>query len=214
MNAAQCRVLLAAASITVSGALATAAFAQAEGAQAGAPSAAEAAAAAPQSEPSTATPPGESAAPPDAPQSSAVPTPATTQVGKNALPAVPPGKGQVVFFRPSRLGGMALSFSVHEGQTGVGKLGNGSYFVLAADPGTHKYTIESEATDTLTLEVDAGETYYVQQTIGMGVMVGRPHLTPSDAGAFGAKALKLSTKKPSDLTSAKNDKTAPEAATK
>jgi hypothetical protein len=119
-------------------------------------------------------------------------------VGKNTLPVPAEGMAQVVFFRPSRLGGMALSFSVREDGKGVGKLGNGSYFVLDATPGTHAYTIESEAKDTLTLELDGGETYYVTQNISVGVMVGRPHLTPTNAEAFGAKALKLSTKKPTD----------------
>jgi len=123
------------------------------------------------------------------------------KVGSNTLPALAEGMGQVVFYRPSRITGMALSFSVREGGKGVGKLGNGSYFVLAAAPGTHTFTIESEVTDTLILEVDPGETYYVQQTIGMGIMMGRPRLTPSTSGAFGAKSLKLSTRKATDDSS-------------
>jgi hypothetical protein len=139
-----------------------------------------------------------------APASSAPASDSAQQAGATA-PAggliAPPtaGKGEIVFFRPSRLGGAALSFSVHEGKTGVGKLGNGSYFVLVADPGVHEYSIQSEATDNLRLEIDAGETYYVQQTIGMGIMMGRPHLTPSDQGTFAAKHLKLSTKTATDL---------------
>jgi hypothetical protein len=134
-----------------------------------------------------AAPPAAETAPPAAPAQA---------VGAIAPP--PEGKGQVVFFRPSRLGGMALSFSVHEGDEGIGKLGNGSYFVQVTDPGPHTYTIQSEVTDSLTLEVDAGETYFVQQTIGMGIMVGRPHLSPSDTAAFEKGKLKLSTKTATD----------------
>jgi hypothetical protein len=151
-----------------------------------------------------ATPPASQPAAQSAP--SAPPADATadakapTATGK--VPAPPAGKGQVVFFRPSRFGGMALSFSVHEGDTGVGKLGNGSYFVLVADPGPHAYSIQSEATDTLNLEVEAGETQYVQQTIGVGILMGRPHLTPSDQAAFDKLSLKVSEKKASDLKSA------------
>jgi hypothetical protein len=111
----------------------------------------------------------------------------------------PEGKGQVVFFRPSNMLGMALSFSVHEGDKGIGKLGNGSYFVHVAEPGPHLFTIQSEVTDKLTLEVDAGETYYVKQTIGVGIVAGRPRLSPAEQGDFERLKLKVSTKKPTDL---------------
>lgn len=111
----------------------------------------------------------------------------------------PEGKGQVVFFRPSNMLGMALSFSVHEGDKGIGKLGNGSYFVHTADPGQHLFTIQSEVTDKLTLEIEPGETYYVKQTIGVGIVAGRPRLTPAEQGEFERLKLKVSTKKPTDL---------------
>ena len=114
------------------------------------------------------------------------------------VPAPPAGKGQVVFFRPFGPG-MALSFSVHEGDQGVSKLGSNQYFIYVADPGPHTFSIQSEATDTLHMEVDAGETYYVKETLGMGIVVARPHLTPSDAATFAKlKGLSLSEKKPSD----------------
>lgn len=127
--------------------------------------------------------------------------PAATAQPAGRIAPPPPGKGQVVFFRPWRYPGGAVSFSIHEGDVGVAKLGNGTYAVVVADPGPHAYTSESEAKDVLNIEVDAGETQYVTQTLGMGLVLYRPHLTPSDQAAFdslGAK-LKLSTKKPTDL---------------
>lgn len=133
------------------------------------------------------------------------PTAAAAPASK--VPAPPEGKGQVVFFRPSNMMGMALSFSIHEGAEGIAKLGNGSYVVHVTDPGAHLYTIQSEVTDKLTLEIEAGETYYVKQTIGVGVVAGRPRLTPAEAGEFERLKLKESTKKPSDLKS-KGDKAA------
>jgi hypothetical protein len=145
----------------------------------------------------------DSGAPSD--QSAAASAAAQSMAPAPAAPAgrvgpAPAGKAQIVFFRPGAFAGMALSFSIHEGATGVGKLGNGSYFVYVGDPGPHTFTIQSEATDTLHMELDPGETYYVKQTIGMGIMVGRPHMTPSDQATFdGMPSLHLSTKKPSDL---------------
>lgn len=54
---------------------------------------------------------------------------------------------------------------------GTGKLGNNSYFIYVGDPGAHAFSIQSEAADTLHMEVDAGESYYVKETLGMGVVL-------------------------------------------
>lgn len=117
---------------------------------------------------------------------------ATTEApGNGAIGAPPEGKGQVVFFRPSKFAGAAIGFKVREGTTELGKLRSGNYFVAAVEPGTHEYTVHSEAKDILTLEVEAGETYYVQGTISMGFMVGRPNLSPSDQATFDGMASKL-----------------------
>lgn len=132
------------------------------------------------------------AAPTAAPAPVAAPVAAAPAVAQlNPIDAPPPGMGQVVFYRPSRLVGMALSFSVRDGNKGVGKLTNGTYFVLPVEPGIKEYNISSEARDTLRLEVDEGETYYVVQSIAMGVWAGRPNLTPSSEDAFQAKKLKV-----------------------
>jgi hypothetical protein len=125
------------------------------------------------------------------PAPAVVPTP--TMAVLNAIPAPPEGKAQVVFYRPAKLTGMALRFSVRDGDTGIGKLQNGSYFVHTAEPGAREYNIASEVRDTLRLEIEPGETYYVVQSISMGLMVGRPNLTPSDSMAFQAKKLKVTT---------------------
>lgn len=150
--------------------------------------------------------PAEAAQPASPPAAESPPAPpASTPAAANLIGPPPEGKGQVVFFRPPNFVGMAVSFSVHEGAKGVAKLGNGTYAVLPADPGPHSYSIQFEATDTLNMEVDAGETYYVKQTIGVGVVAARPHLTPSSQGEFDKLKLKLSKQKPTDLKS-KTDK--------
>lgn len=129
----------------------------------------------------------------DASTQAATTAPASTNAsaGTSVIGAAPEGKGQVVFFRPSKFMGAAIGFIVREGQTELGKLRSGNYFVAAVEPGTHQYTVHSEAKDVMTLEVEAGETYYVQGSISMGVMAGRPNLSPSDRAAFDAIASKL-----------------------
>jgi hypothetical protein len=124
-------------------------------------------------------------------------TPPDTPAGK--IPPPPAGKGQIVFFRPWAYPGMAVSFSVHEGQTGVGKLGVSSYFVYIGDPGPHTFTIQSESTDTLNTEIEAGETTFVKETLGMGLMLYRPHLTPSDEDTFNKVHPHVSSQKATDL---------------
>lgn len=136
-----------------------------------------------------ATPPTD-ATKPVAPAEATAPT-ASNVVLQNPIDAPPAGKGQIVFFRPSRITGMAVSFSVREGDTGIGKLTNGTYFVHVTDPGTKEYNISSETRDTLRLEIEEGETYYVIQTIGMGVLMARPNLTPSTEQEFQNKKLKV-----------------------
>lgn len=103
----------------------------------------------------------------------------------------PEGLGQVVFFRPSKMAGSAIGFKVREGDVELGKLRNGKYFVSNVEPGVHEYVVHSEAKDILTLEVEAGETYYVQGTLTMGILAGRPNLSPSDEATFSGMSNKL-----------------------
>lgn len=101
------------------------------------------------------------------------------------------GKGQVVFFRPSKLMGAAISYKVREGEQALGTLSIGRYFVTQVEPGAHLYTVHSESKDELRMEVEAGETYYVTSGMTMGVALYRPNLAPSDKAAFEAISGKL-----------------------
>ena len=139
--------------------------------------------------------PASSAAPATnaAPAASAAPAaaetpPAAPAIADAGLIGEPPvGKGQIVFFRP--IGpGLAIGCGVHENGVKISGLGFSKYFVLVADPGTHKYLVESETKDVLTLEVESGETYYVKCSIGMGIIMGRPNLSPSDKATFDKKS--------------------------
>lgn len=146
--------------------------------------------------------PVDAAAPAAAPADTAAPAapaesaaPAAPAAGGAVAPGEigqpPAGYGQIVFFRPSKFVGMAVGFKVREAGKELGLMKNGSYFVIAATPGRHEYEVHSEAKDILPVEVEAGEVYYVSGSLSMGVMVGRPNLTPSDAAAFEAVRAKL-----------------------
>ena len=104
--------------------------------------------------------------------------------------------GQVVFFRESKMMGAAVGFIVREGEQELGKLRNATYFVHAAEPGQHSYVVHSEAKDVMNIEIEPGETYYVSGSISMGVLAGRPNLSPSSQDAFVAASKKLKPAKP------------------
>jgi hypothetical protein len=107
----------------------------------------------------------------------------------------PAGEGQVVFFRRKSILGTGQWFNVRENGEALGKLSNGAYFVQVTAPGVHTYTAktEPEIKDHLKIEVDPGETYYVEGTLTKGVVIGEADLSPSDRESFdkASKDLKL-----------------------
>ena len=104
-------------------------------------------------------------------------------VAPAALPTPAPGKGQVVIFRPSSMG-FAVKCTVRENGAMVGRVGAGKYYVVEAEPGVHNYTAKTESTDSVTVQVEPDETSFVKCGISMGVMVGRPNLSPATAEDF------------------------------
>jgi hypothetical protein len=99
------------------------------------------------------------------------------------IPAPPAGMGQVVFYRSSRMGAL-VSCRVHENGAVVNRLPPGKYFIHATTPGAHEYSVRSESTDRLRLEVEEGETQFVRCAVGMGIGVGRPNLSPQSLEDF------------------------------
>jgi len=123
-----------------------------------------------------------------APAATSAPT-ATPVEAVSAIPPPPEGKGQVVFFRSHSLGGAPYAFTIKDGDQPVTKLGVGRYFVYVTDPGDHQFKVRAEAKDELYIEVDPGETYYVEQHMVMGMFY-YANLAPSSESAFNAMKLK------------------------
>lgn len=113
------------------------------------------------------------------------------------ISAPPEGKGQIVFFRRGGIGPL-ISCAVSENGARVSRLPPGKYFVQVATPGPHTYTVSSEAKDTLNVEVEAGETQFAKCNIRMGILAGRPNLSPSTKEEFDQSAGKLKLVEPED----------------
>ena len=126
---------------------------------------------------------------PDAPPAAAAP-------GALELPAPPPGKGQVVFYRKPLFSLIPFNWIAREGSTEVCEMIAGTYCVAVVDPGTHTYEVHSEVKNDLTLEVDAGETYYVIGGISMGLIVNHPTIAPAQKAEFQSIAGKLKSHDP------------------
>ena len=103
------------------------------------------------------------------------------------IPAPPAGKGQIVFYRTGTIMGAAMGCGVNIGTERISALGAGKYFILNLAPGAYEFNAKSEAKDVLNLEVEPGETYHVKCTIRMGLMSGRPNLSPSNPAEFNEK---------------------------
>jgi hypothetical protein len=112
----------------------------------------------------------------------ALPTHAMAAKSETKAPIVLPtpkaGKGQIVFFRPGGMG-TAIKCTVRENGKMVGRVGNKRYYVIDAEPGVHTFTAKSEKTDEVTVQVEPDETAFVKCKIAMGMMVGRPNLSPA-----------------------------------
>lgn len=123
--------------------------------------------------------------------------PAMAAGGKDKAPAVAvelpkpaAGKGMVVFYRPSSMG-FAIKCTVRENGAMVSRVGAKRYHAIEVEPGLHNFTAKTEKTDTVAVQVEPDEVSYVKCGISMGVMVGRPNLSPGTDVEFKDVAAKL-----------------------
>jgi hypothetical protein len=117
-----------------------------------------------------------------------------TTLGAKYTPetAVPTNKAAVYVYRPGSLGA-AISPNVQANGVPLSDLPAHGYFVYDATPGELTLTAHTEATTSVTLDIKAGETYYVKGSLGMGFFVGHPHLVvvAKDVGESEIKDCKL-----------------------
>lgn len=86
-----------------------------------------------------------------------------------------PDRAAVYIYRPGSFGA-AVHPHVTANGVPLAELQPNGYFLYHAAPGELELTAKTEATSSVTLDVKAGETYYVKGSIGIGFFVGHPHL--------------------------------------
>jgi len=136
--------------------------------------------------------------------------PCVTLSQDNAATAAPASDaastGTVVFFREKKMMGAAISYKVRENGVELCKLGSGSFCTVTVPVGKHAYVTKTEATDVLNMEVESGETYYVQASISMGVVAGHSNLAPSTKEVYEGMKAKLKDNTGKDLDPPKAEK--------
>ena len=99
---------------------------------------------------------------------------------REAAPGGPPGEGEskVIFCRPSRFTGSAVTFSLWDGPKLIGFAESGTYFEYRCNPGKHLFIAEAESDKAVDAELGAKKTYYVWVTPRMGFASANVGLTP------------------------------------
>lgn len=124
--------------------------------------------------------------------------PAAASAAASAVPPPPADKGQVVFFRRSSMLGFPYWTNVRENDVAYGKLTNGVYFVQTLDPGVHAFNTSVLGKDAMKMQIDPGETYYVEGKITMAVIGYTIVMAPSEEATFQKvfKGMKLAKPEP------------------
>lgn len=108
--------------------------------------------------------------------------PAAIQTKSGEVGVAQPGMGRIVFFRPKALMWAVMGCAVDEGDQHIARLGIGKYHVADVEPGKHAYSVGGKK-GRLTLQVEAGKTYFIMCSITKGI-IGKARLSRSDDDAF------------------------------
>ncbi len=87
-----------------------------------------------------------------------------------------PNKDQalIYFYRPNKVFGSIVYYTVKEDNKPITVLYNGSYYPYYTTEGKKNFKAKTEATNSISLNVENGKTYFVRGTISFGVFVGHP----------------------------------------
>ncbi len=93
------------------------------------------------------------------------------------LAQVKEDQGLIIFYREKALKGAAIRFNLNHGQEPIGALKGGTSLHRYVEPGQHTFWSKVVSQDSVTLDVVAGETYYIKGVVQLGLVAGRPKLT-------------------------------------
>ena len=108
-------------------------------------------------------------------------------VAAAVAPAVEEGKGLVILYRMSKAKGAAIRFNFRSSSGFSGNLSNGAWSFEQVEPGQYTYWVSSpsfDGQDSMTVNVAAGQTYFLKGEIKWGWPAGRTkfELVPEPVG--------------------------------
>ena len=104
---------------------------------------------------------------------------ARTDKKQHPVPEASADRALVFVIRPTMWGNKVQTKLAVDGQW-VGVNRGDNYFFFTLDPGEHYFCSDSENRSVLTLNVEAGKTYYLQQKIKVGMWKARNKLVVLD----------------------------------
>ncbi len=110
-----------------------------------------------------------------------------TDKTQHPTPQPPPGKAMIYVVRPTMMGNKVQTKLAVDGKW-VGINRGNNYFFFELDPGEHHFCSQAENRSIVTLNVEAGKTYFLQQKVRMGFMKAGNRLATLDE-AEGKEAL-------------------------
>jgi len=82
---------------------------------------------------------------------------------------------KLIAYRPFKLEGFAINYTLSINDSAVMKVKNRSYHFIELDKaGEYKISAKTEAEKAIKVKLEAGKTYYLRCTFGIGIFIGRP----------------------------------------
>ena len=97
-----------------------------------------------------------------------------------SVPEAKPDKGLVVFYRNRSAKGAAIRLQITTSDGAAGTLTNGTTFYQYYDPGQRTFDVSTPSvagSDLITLDIEAGGTYFVRGEVLLGWPAGRGRLS-------------------------------------
>mgnify|MGYP001553057913 CR=1 FL=1 len=107
------------------------------------------------------------------------------------VPETSPDKGLVIFYRPKKFSGSAIRFNVYHAEGSLGVLNSGTMVYGYFEPGQRQFWSQVISQDSITIDVKAGNVYFIKGDAKMGVYAGRPKFKEVDEATGRAEVGKL-----------------------
>jgi len=111
-----------------------------------------------------------------------------------AIPTPKSGMGLIVFYRPRRAMAAAIRFQINTSSAPVGNLANGTLIAFHAPAGSHTFSVSTPSisgSDSITVDLTAGQTAFVRADMRAGLPAGRGKFARMDPATAQAEIAKL-----------------------